>query len=248
MIPEGPLPGLHVDVEAVNLAWYLAHAVHSVMDFPSFVFKWGKKSGIAPSKPADVQAVIANACDLHDHLAGGVAACPLVWGPYLEAADAAPAGVRDVMRRFLDRVRDRLAAATAPEVLVPVWADVRGELLEAVPPEIDATVARLMVHAEALVDYGALTRAQHLDLQQFGDEVRSPLGQFSDWLATNQYLMPAREAIRAQMANGSDLRTAVERYPHRKAAAVRLAAAVAKHHAIDDVHAALRGEPAFSAN
>jgi type IV secretory pathway TraG/TraD family ATPase VirD4 len=247
VIPKGPVPGLHLEVETVNLEWYMANAVHSVLDFPSFVFKWVKKPGVAPSTPAEVQAVIANACDLHEHLAGGIAASPLVWGPYLELADVAPAGVRDALRRCLDRVRDRLAAATAPEVLVSIWADVRGELMEVVPPDLDATVARLFVHAEALVDYGTLTRAQHLDLQRFGDDAQSALPQFTAFLASNQYLMPAREAIRAQMENGAELRTAIERYPHRKAAAARLSDAVAHYRALEEVHTALRGVPAVSA-
>jgi type IV secretory pathway TraG/TraD family ATPase VirD4 len=235
VVPAGKLPGLHLSVESMPLEWYFANAVHTVLDFPSFVFKWTKHRGVGPATPEEAQGVIGGAVDVSQHLAGGVAACPLVWQPFLAIEAAAPAAIRALVSACLERGRDRLASADSPEVLVPVWADLRGELLELLPPQLDPATTRYFFAAEALLDYGARTRAQHLDLTLFADPERTPAPTFEDYLNKNAYPMPAFDAMKRAFGTASVLTQAIDRFPHRRAAALRLADAAANSDLVDEV-------------
>ncbi|MGI8547182.1 MAG: type IV secretory system conjugative DNA transfer family protein [Gemmatimonadaceae bacterium] len=162
---------------AAPLAAYLFLSAHVALDFVSWTNQHLRRANFAVQPPSVVRQLLAEVFGELDDFCSGIQAPEGLLGPWAASGAAIPVPVCTAMDNVLEDVRDRFGEATSPAELARKWAWARTRWYELagdrnVPHTTD--VAWRFALAEAITDFGALSRATFLDFRAVTDPTRYP--------------------------------------------------------------------------
>ena len=162
---------------AAPLAMYLFLSAHVALDFVSWTNQHLRRAGYATQPPFATRQVLTDVLTELDEACSGIQAPEALFDLWASSGAAIAAPLRLAMDNALEDVRDRLGEATSTPELARRWAAARARWYElAGDPTTPRTpdVAWRFALAEAITDFGTLSRATFLDFRAITDPAVYP--------------------------------------------------------------------------